>query len=112
MTKLKYYLMGCVFLVIALFSLYVMLSWKHPTTTAHLSESESISTTKSTPLGFPFIWASDVETNSITFSADPYKTSTEKQINSPKLIADIIVWGVGLGLVALAIHGIDRVFIK
>lgn len=111
MNKLKYYISGAVFLVIAIGSLYVMLTWAHPSSKTTKGEFEGSTKVAVIPKGVPFIWMEETNSKTQIFS-EPERTMSERQINASKLLADLIVWGVGLGIIALALGGLDRRFIR
>ena len=111
MNKLKYYITGVVFLVIAIGSLYVMLTWSQPSSKTTKGELEGSTSVVVTPKGMPFIWAEETTSKTQIFS-EPERNVTERQIKASKLLANIIVWGVGLGIIALVLRGLDGRFIK
>lgn len=101
---------GLLYILIAVVSLGVILLWPHAKYPYNFSAIGSSQKSEVSPYGFPFEWLK-IEAGEHWGSAPDAVQPTkyeEKQIETSKLLFNLIIWGVLMLFVELSIRGYNK----
>lgn len=101
---------GLLFVLIAIVSLSVILLWPHPKYPTGNSAIGGYQKGVASPHGLPFVWLT-IDRGVGAGTADPTYTSKKyekRQIDTPKLLVNLIIWGALMLVVELVLRGYYR----